>query len=140
MKKRRRKARILALHCLYQYDLLMGDINEVFEVTKKNFRLAENIQEFASKLVLKTAKNWEELGSIIDENSKNWSLDRMCTIDRVLIKMGCSELLYFSDIPVSVTINEMVEIAKAYSTDNSGRFIHAVIDNIGKKLVPDKER
>jgi len=138
--KKRRKSRILALHCLYQFDLLEGDINTIFDTTKENFRLKDKLEEFSLKLVLTTVKNWEELGKIIDHNSKNWSLNRMCTIDRVLIKMGCAELLYFDELPVSVTINEMVEIAKAYSTDNSAGFVNAVLDNIATKLVPDKER
>ncbi|MDD2716254.1 MAG: transcription antitermination factor NusB [Candidatus Wallbacteria bacterium] len=138
--KKRRKARILAMHCLYQYDLVGGSIEEIFEETKKNFRLERDISAFSWNITRHIIDDWQKLNAIISKYSDNWDLERMCSVDRALLRIGVAELLYFPESPVSVTINEAVEIAKAYSTDNSCSFINALLDKISRELVPEKER
>lgn len=65
---------------------------------------------------------------------KNWDTDRVAAIDIILLKMGICEFLYFPTIPTKVTINEYIEIAKNYSTPQSGQFINGVLDNLLKEL------
>ena len=72
---------------------------------------------------------------LISENCQNWELERISTIDRILLKMGIYEFLYFHDIPIKVTINEYIDIAKKYSTPKSKNFINGVLDILSKKMV-----
>jgi N utilization substance protein B len=66
---------------------------------------------------------------------KNWDADRIATLDIIIIKMGLSELLYFETIPTKVTINEYIDLAKEYSTVQSGQFINGILDNLNKELL-----
>lgn len=127
------------MHCLYQFDLVGGDISEIFENTKHNFRVEKDISEFSWNLISKTVENWNHLNELIVKFCENWELSRICSIDRALLRMGITELLYFSE-PVSVSISEAVEIARAYSTDNSCSFVNAILDKISREMVPEKER
>tara|TARA_B100000131_G_C18109005_1_gene608980 strand:- start:765 stop:1721 length:957 start_codon:yes stop_codon:yes gene_type:complete len=72
---------------------------------------------------------------LIGDNCQNWDLERISTIDRILLKMGIYEFLYFHDIPIKVTINEYIDIAKKYSTPKSKNFINGVLDILSKKMV-----
>ena len=72
---------------------------------------------------------------LISENCQNWDLERISTIDRILLKMGIYEFLYFHDIPIKVTINEYIDIAKKYSTPKSKNFINGVLDILSKKML-----
>ena len=71
---------------------------------------------------------------LIQPKLQNWDADRVALIDLMLLQMGVCELLYFPTIPTKVTINEYIEIAKLYSTPQSGQFINGVLDNILKDL------
>jgi N utilization substance protein B len=86
--------------------------------------------DFASKLILGALKNGESYRKIIDENTKNWDLDRIAFMDILIMEVAISELMDFPTIPVNVTLNEYIEIAKNYSTDKSGTFINGVLDKI----------
>jgi N utilization substance protein B len=67
----------------------------------------------------------------------NWDAERIATLDMILIRMGVCEFLYFETIPPKVTINEYIDLAKEYSTVQSGQFINGILDNIHKDLVKD---
>lgn len=90
--------------------------------------------EFAKKLlhgVLHNGKNYRE---IIDEHAQNWELDRIAFMDILIMEVALSELMNFPTIPINVTLNEYIEIAKNYSTDKSGTFINGVLDKIVGQL------
>lgn len=90
----------------------------------------ENDREFAKKLVYKTIANYDQLEGKISERVANWEMDRIAILDRILLQMGICEILYFDDIPPKVSINEAIEIAKEFSTSNSGKFINGILDAI----------
>lgn len=90
-------------------------------------------REFALNLFKKTILNQNELNAAIAEKTKNWDADRIANIDQVLLQMAICELKNFSSIPVKVTINEFLEIAKEYSTPKSSNFINGILDNIVKE-------
>lgn len=93
--------------------------------------------DFAT-LLLKTVIDKDKyLSELIKPKLKNWDEDRIAVIDMILLKMGISELMYFETIPPKVTINEYIDIAKEYSTDNSGQFINGTLDNIKKDLLAE---
>lgn len=90
--------------------------------------------EFASKLLRSVLTKGVTLREMIDVNTKNWELDRIAFMDIIIMEVALAELLDFPTIPVNVTLNEYIEIAKTYSTDKSGTFINGVLDNIVGQL------
>ena len=96
-------------------------------------------REFALDLLKKTILNQSKLGEEIKGKTKNWDADRIASIDYILLQMGICEMLNFSSIPVKVTINEYLEIAKEYSTPKSSVFINGVLDKLVKEYQEDKK-
>jgi len=94
----------------------------------------EEDAEFASKLLRSVLSKGTVLREMIDKNTKNWELDRIAFMDIVIMEVALAELLDFPTIPVNVTLNEYIEIAKNYSTEKSGTFINGVLDNIVNQL------
>ncbi len=97
----------------------------------KNYRDPED-QEYAEKLFIKTVLNEVELASCFSDKTPNWDVDRIAEVDTIILKMAICELLHFSSIPVKVTLNEYLEIAKEYSTPKSSIFINGILDNLVK--------
>ncbi|MFD2550428.1 transcription antitermination factor NusB [Bizionia sediminis] len=93
----------------------------------------EDDRDYATALLKKTILKQTELNAIIASKTKNWDTDRIASIDTVLLQMAICELLYFPSIPVKVTINEYLEIAKAYSTPKSSVFINGILDKLVKE-------
>jgi len=94
----------------------------------------EEDAEFARKLIQSVLTKGDTFREMIDKNTKNWELDRIAFMDIVIMEVALAELLYFPTIPVNVTLNEYIEIAKLYSTEKSGTFINGVLDNIVGEL------
>lgn len=90
-------------------------------------------KKFVGDLFKKVALKQSEFNEDIDSKTPNWDSDRIADIDLILIKMALVELVYFPSIPVRVTINEYIEIAKDYSTAKSGFFINGVLDKLSKE-------
>ena len=90
--------------------------------------------EFARKLFQSVLTNGAIYRDLIDKNTKNWELDRIAFMDIVIMEVALAELMDFPTIPVNVTFNEYIEIAKLYSTDKSSTFINGVLDNIVGQL------
>lgn len=97
----------------------------------------EDDREFAVRLLRRSILNEPEYRKLIDGQAKNWDKDRICFMDRVILTTAIAEVLSFPAIPVSVTINEYVEIAKFYSTPKSGAFVNGMLDSIIKDLRRD---
>ncbi|MEE9439440.1 MAG: transcription antitermination factor NusB [Saprospiraceae bacterium] len=94
----------------------------------------ETIKEYGEELLNQTYNNDKQLLEIIKPILSNWDPDRLAILDMALLKMAACEMLNFSSIPAKVTINEYVEVAKAYSTEKSKEFVNGVLDNLMKKL------
>ncbi|MDO6597127.1 transcription antitermination factor NusB [Oceanihabitans sp. 2_MG-2023] len=99
----------------------------------------EDDKKFAIDLLKKTILNQTTLNAEIEGKTKNWDADRIASIDYILLKMGICEMLNFSSIPVKVTINEYLEIAKEYSTPKSSVFINGVLDKLVKEYQEGKK-
>lgn len=97
-----------------------------------------NDKEFVSDLFNKTMLNQHKYEEDIENKTPNWEKDRIADIDMILIKMGITEFLHFSSIPTRVTINEYIELAKDYSTKNSGQFINGVLDKLSREYTSSK--
>jgi transcription antitermination protein NusB len=102
-----------------------------------NFKdmLGADKRSFAENLTKTVIEKSEHLQDLIIPKLKNWDPERIALIDMILMKMGVAEFLYFETIPPKVTINEYIDLAKEYSTVQSGHFVNGILDNIHKELV-----
>ena len=91
-------------------------------------------REFTEQLVRRTVRLKERLDIIIQDKSHRWEIERIALLDRIILRMAICELQHFEDIPAKVTINEAIEIAKKFSTENSGKFINGILDNVKQEL------
>ena len=91
--------------------------------------------EFAVSLLKTVLEKGEYLQGLITPKLKNWDPERIAMLDMIMMKMGVAEFLYFETIPPKVTINEYIDLAKEYSTTQSGQFVNGILDNIHKELV-----
>jgi N utilization substance protein B len=114
--------------------LLAGYIQKPGSVNFKEMMTADKAQ-FAKGLLQTVLEKSEHLQSLITPKLKNWDPERIAILDMILMKMGVSEFLYFETIPPKVTINEYIDLAKDYSTTQSGQFVNGILDNIHKELV-----
>ena len=99
---------------------------------------ADEDREFAFRLFRQTIERGEELRGYLRNNCLKWDFDRIALMDKVIIQTALAEILEFSDIPLNVSINEYVEIAKNYSTVKSGAFVNGQLDSICKRLNKDR--
>ena len=99
----------------------------------------EEDQDFARRLFRRTILNADYYRHLISENTRNWDLDRVAFMDVVIMQIALAEILSFPNIPVSVSLNEYVEIAKLYSTPKSGSFINGTLDGLVKILMEDNK-
>ena len=102
-----------------------------------NFRevMSKDKWEFARSLLSTILEKKEYLDNLIVPKLKNWDAERIAALDMITMRMGVAEFLYFETIPPKVTINEYIDIAKEYSTQQSGQFVNGILDNIHKELV-----
>ncbi|MDQ3682010.1 MAG: transcription antitermination factor NusB, partial [Bacteroidota bacterium] len=91
--------------------------------------------QFAKSLLETILEKEDYLETFILPKLKNWDAERLAALDMILMKMGVAEFLYFETIPPKVTINEYIELAKDYSTQQSGQFINGILDNIHKEMI-----
>ena len=99
----------------------------------------EEDQDFARRLFRRTILNEDYYRHLISENTRNWDLDRVAFMDVIIMQIALAEILSFPNIPVSVSLNEYVEIAKLYSTPKSGSFINGTLDGIVNALKKDNK-
>ena len=97
--------------------------------------VGEEKMKFARDLLQSVIDKDEHCLNLIKPKLKNWDSERIALLDMILIKMGVCELLYFETIPTKVTINEYIDLAKEYSTEQSGHFVNGILDNIHKELL-----
>ena len=129
----RRAARRCVLEALFAYQFSKNDsLTIISQLINKNPQIKDN-KDFIQLLFDCVLKNIQWAENIIKSHLENWEIDRVAQIDRILLKMGICEIHFIDDIPPKVTITEMVEIAKIYSTDESPVFINGILDAVYKK-------
>ena len=131
----RRKAREYALQMLFQWDITRDTIDQIADTFfQEQEKEPEGIVEFARRLVKGTVEHVEEIDRLIQRHAEHWRLDRMATVDRNLLRMAVQEFLYDNEIPKTVVINEALEIARRFSSQESPQFINGILDSIKKEL------
>lgn len=126
----RREARECVMQALYAHEQAGGE-PEHFVHTLLNPKFDDpETREFAECLFRRTLDQQDDVDEIIRAHATNWDLPRVTAIDRALLRMATTELLAFEEIPPKVSIDEAIEIAKTYSTSDSGPFVNGVLDAI----------
>lgn len=129
----------MALNILYQVDVAKIPVEEAVEAALENTDLEESAAEFANTLVEGTLNSLECIDNKLIKLSVGWELQRQPAVDRNILRMAMYEILYLDYIPASVSINEAVELAKKFSTDESGRFINGVLGALIRQLGVQEE-
>ncbi len=104
--------------------------DESFSAITRENKFSQEFIDFVELLLEGTIKNKTEIDEIITKYVENWELTRLSIVDRNILRIGTFELLKTPDTPVNVIINEAIEIAKKYSTSDSGGFVNGVLDKI----------
>ena len=131
--KKRRKARELALQRMYAYEISGNRLEKVLDEISQNCSNDPNVEAFASAILKRSIKSKESLDRQVTEMVENWEFHRIALVDRLILRMAFCELMEFDEIPPKVTINEAIELAKIYSTEQSGRFVNGILDSLYKK-------
>ncbi|GBE41759.1 hypothetical protein BMS3Bbin09_01667 [bacterium BMS3Bbin09] len=132
---KRRRSREYALQILFQLELTGAELNDdiLIEFWKGIDNEPDDLKDFAHRIVRETLVNRDKIDEIIIKAAQNWSLERMAVIDRNILRAATYELFFRKDIPNSVAINEAIEIAKKFSTEESASFINGILDKIANK-------
>ncbi len=137
--RKRTQGREFALQILYQiditHDIHQDSINNFWQAHIED-DIEDEIKNFTSELVKGTIDNIEVIDTNIAKYATNWQLKRMAVVDRNILRMGCCELMFRNDIPLKVSINEAVELAKKYSGLEASKFVNGILD----KIKPQKDK
>jgi N utilization substance protein B len=128
-KSKRRIVREKVLQLLYAYEM-NKDISKQLSNEVLSDVNDKSDKEFAQEMIKKVLANVATLDERIASRVTNWEMSRIALIDKILLRMGICEILFFPDIPPKVSINESIEIAKDYSTASSSKFINGILDAI----------
>lgn len=127
---KRRTARELALKFLYQTEFNPESPDSELDPFCERANVSGEIQNFMRALIKKLLLHEKEVDKLLKKSSAHWSPDRMAVIDKNIIRLGICELLFDSTTPPKVVINEAVEIAKKYGTEESPEFINGILDKV----------
>lgn len=131
---KRRRGRETALKLLYALDITQEPVGELLQASWLDTVVPEAVREFSVALVVGVMTHRDEIDTLVQEWSMNWSLERIGIIERNILRFAIYELLFLTDIPPNVTINEAVEVAKRYGTDEAPSFINGILDRIKQEI------
>ena len=136
----KRKARIVALQVIYANEISKVDPDSMLSYIADELDVGNqsSILNYSMELINLTIDNKSEIDQIIISHSKNWDFNRIALIDRLVLRIALSEMLYVDDVPHKVSITEGVEIAKEYSTDDSGGFVNGILDAVYNNILKGK--
>ena len=135
----RRQAREKALQFLYAHEInppenLEEELDR-FWISQSSQKLPENLRDFSDPLIRGVIEHRENIDSLIRQHSRNWDFNRIAVVDRNMIRLAIYEMLHCMDIPPVVSINEAIDIAKRFSTDESGRFVNGILDRVRQDVM-----
>ncbi len=126
----RRKARAIALQVLYEVDLAGHDAESALAHLVDEGKLSEGNAAFARNLVSGVIQNKEEIDRHIKKFAPAWPIEQISAVDRNILRLAIFEVLLDNDMPVKVAINEAVELAKMFGSDNSSKFVNGVLGSV----------
>jgi transcription antitermination protein NusB len=129
----RTKAREFAMQMLFQWDMGQQDLARLEATFWRSAKAADKTRAFANQLFEGTAKDVTALDEIIEKHCENWRFERLAAIDRAILRLAIHEMSA-TDTPPKVVLNEAVELAKKFSSEESGAFVNGVLDSVHKLL------
>lgn len=131
----RRKAREVAVQALFQLDFNQVNTETAMEaVINEHEGISEGSRQYAQKLINGTQHSLAEIDAIISSSSNEWKLDRMAAVDRNIARIAIYEMKFSEEqLPPNVAINEAVEVAKTFGSEDSSRFINGILGSLVKK-------
>jgi N utilization substance protein B len=131
----RHKAREIAFQFIYKFDQEIAPSQVFDEFTKhaEHFECPQESFEFAARLAETTIKQLTVIDEMIKKHAQNWRLERINSVDKSILRMGIAELLFFKDVPSSVTMNELVELSKDFGEADTPAFINGILDPISRE-------
>lgn len=130
----RRKARESALKMLYAWEVSKNPVEQVIDTYWRDFEPQQEGRGFAEQIFRGAVAHKEELDQAIQQASTHWKLNRMAALDRNLLRLATFELFHLEDVPKRVTLNEAIEIAKRFGTEDSWAFINGVLDKLARSV------
>lgn len=127
---KRRKSRELALQHLFQEEMNPNSI-EVVTITE-SLEVGDEVKGFYRQLVKGVISKKIDIDKLIEQHSNNWRVSRMAKVDLNILRMATYELIYCSEVPPSVALNEAIEISKKFGSEDSPSFVNGILDNILK--------
>ena len=128
---KRRTAREKALQALFQIDLSESIPKEAIESVLGEEGLSD---DFLEQLVFGVVEHKEDIDTLLRDHLENWNLERLANVDRSILRIAVFEMKYIEEIPVKVSMDEAIELAKLFGDDSSSRFINAVLSKVNKTL------
>lgn len=130
----RRKARILAFQALFSKDFNNNSVTDLIQFNWMDEERLKNYDDetltFARLLIVGTLENLDDIDGAIKEQLQSWDFDRIVKVELAILRLSVYSILYQKDIPLAVTINEAIDIAKDYGSDEAFRFINGILDGI----------
>ena len=136
----RRQGRELALRALFQIDVAESGPEEAFEAAVSPGGEGKDARAFAHQLIEGVLGRRDEIDAAIEGHAIGWTIGRMAGVDRNLLRMAMYEIHHLPDIPPSVSVDEAVELAKKYSTAESGRFINGILGSALRELTREQPK
>jgi len=139
--RNRHRARELALQTLYACEIgTTAEWEGVLRHIVEGGSFTEESVHYARELVRETMASLGTIDGHIASHAANWAMKRMAALDRNILRLAAAELFFFNDVPFRVVIDEAVELAKSYGTEESGGFVNGILDSIHKTRTKDTER
>ncbi|MCY6959966.1 transcription antitermination factor NusB [Clostridium brassicae] len=131
----RRKSREIAMKLLFEMTINKEEYKYILERFKENteIKLQDVDFEYITKIIQGIKENIQTIDSEIENNLRNWKLNRLSKIDMSILRLATYEIMFLDDVPDKVSVNEAIELTKKYSDDNSPAFINGVLGNMIKK-------
>ena len=134
---KRRLSREFVIQFLYLTEMNKGEIQNQLQLFWESHPAAEDVQLFTEVILKDVFDHKEQIDVRLEKYSDNWTLSRMTVIDRNLLRMAASEILYSKTVPPKVAIDEAVEIAKRFGSEDSAHFINGILDRVLKEMISD---
>ncbi len=137
----RRKARILAVQALYAWDMSGQTLADLLSLEwldeDKKEHYEPDILDFSKLMIAGTIEQIEDIDSMIRKHLEHWTFERLRKVDLAILRIGAYSILYQNDIPAQISIDEAIEIAKEYGSEDSYRFVNGVLDGIRKDTIEE---
>ena len=138
--KQKRQARIITLQAIYAHEFNGSNLDDTCEfMLDEGNPPIENVIKYGKQLSNLIFQHAVKIDRLIKNRSKNWDIDRITLIDKLILRMALVEMIYVDEVPPKVSIAEGVEIAKQFSTEDSSSFINGILDAVYNEMLKKKE-